>query len=67
VQLDNPTLLGIAALVSAIGGIASTIVAIRKARSEEYEECLQRLKEARDESERLAEELHELKMKRHES
>jgi len=59
---NQPTLLGLAAMVTAIGGCASSILAIRKARSEEEQQCLDRLKEARAESERLAQELHELKM-----
>jgi hypothetical protein len=61
----EPTLLGIAAIVSAVGGAASTVLALRRSRSEEHEQCLERLKEARAESERLAQELHELRM--HES
>lgn len=60
---DQPTLLGIAAVVSAVGGCASTILAIRKARDEETQKCLERLKEARAEGERLAEELHAMRMR----
>jgi hypothetical protein len=60
--VDSPTLLGLAAVVSALGGLISTILALRKSRSEEHEECLERLKEARAESERLAKELHELRI-----
>lgn len=60
--MNGPTLLGIAAIVSATGGIASTVLALRKSRSEEHEECLKHLKDARAESERLARELHELRM-----
>jgi hypothetical protein len=60
--LDNPTLLGIAAVISAVGGIASTIAALRKSRSEEYEHALKELKETRAEAEQLAEELHRRKM-----
>lgn len=60
---DQPTLLGIAAFLTAIGGVASTIMAIRKSRSEEHEKCLEQLKEARAEAEALAKELHERKMK----
>lgn len=61
--LDNPTLLGIAAVVSAIGGAASTIMAIRKQHSEEEQECRERLKQARAEAESSAQELHERKMR----
>lgn len=56
------TLLGIAAVVSAIGGIASTVAAIRKGRSEEYEHALEELKLTRAEAESLASELHRRKM-----
>jgi hypothetical protein len=59
---DNPTLLGIAAFVSAIGGIASTIMALRKSHEEEHQQCLDQLKQTRVEAERLAQELHALKM-----
>jgi hypothetical protein len=63
VTLDNPTLLGIAAVVSAVGGTASTIAALRKSRSEEHEHALVELAKCREESERIAAELHEIKMK----
>jgi hypothetical protein len=58
------TLLGLAAVISAVGGIASVIAALRKNRSEEHVDCLERLKEARAESERLAKELHDLRIER---
>jgi hypothetical protein len=61
--LDSPTLLGLAAAISALGGLFSTIMAMRKDRSEEHEKCLERLREARTESESLAKELHERKMR----
>jgi len=57
-----PTLLGIAAIVSAVGGIASTIMALRKTRDEEHEECIKRLRETRQEAEAMAQELHDLKV-----
>jgi hypothetical protein len=60
--VNDPTLLGIAAIVSALGGLISTIVAIRKSRREGQEDCEKRLKELRAESEQLAEELHRMKM-----
>ena len=47
-----------------MGGVASTVMALRKSRTEETTACLEHLKEARAESERLAQELHELKMSR---
>lgn len=59
---QQATLLGVAAVVSAVGGLASTIMALRKARTEEYEHCLEELKTSRAESERLAQELHDLRM-----
>jgi len=59
---SGPTLLGAAAIISAVGGCASTIVALRKSRSEEHEHALEELAKCRAESERLAAELHTLKM-----
>ena len=56
------TLLGIAAIISAVGGALSTMVAIRKGRGEEHEHVLDQLAKCRAESERLAQELHERKM-----
>jgi len=60
-------LLGLAALITAIGGVMSTILASKKARREEKikndEECLQRLKAARAEGEAAMGELHRIKMK----
>lgn len=57
------TLLGVAAIVSALGGIISTILALRKSYSEEHEACLERLKVARADAEKYAAELHELRMR----
>jgi hypothetical protein len=62
--MTESTLLGLAAVLTALGGLVSVILAFRKARSDETEECLQRLKAAREAEERLASELHELKMER---
>lgn len=59
---NEPTLLGLAAVLSATGGVVSTIMALRKSHSEEHEHCLEQLKESRAESEKLAQELHELRM-----
>jgi hypothetical protein len=61
--VDSPTLLGLAAVITALGGLASTILALRKNRSDEHEHCLEELAKCRAESERLAKELHELKMR----
>ena len=62
------TLLGIAALLSALGGILSTVWAIRKGRKEERESLTEtyreRLAASREESEKLAKELHDLRMRR---
>ena len=55
---DAAILLGIAALVSALGGVISSMLAIRRAREDEYEKCLERLKQARIEAEQLAQEKH---------
>lgn len=62
--IDSPTLLGAAAVISATGGMVSTILALRKSRTEEHEHALEQLAECRAEAERLAKELHDLKMKK---
>jgi hypothetical protein len=59
-------ILALAAFATAVGGIATTIMALRRDRSEEHEKCLERLKESRAESERFAAELHRLKMQNEE-
>jgi hypothetical protein len=58
----GPTLLGAAAILSAVGGTVSTIMALRKSRTEEHEHALEELAKCRAESERLAAELHDLRM-----
>jgi hypothetical protein len=60
--ISDPTLLGLAAIVTALGGVASTVMALRRTRSEDHEACLEHLKEARAEAEAYAQELHKLKM-----
>jgi hypothetical protein len=64
---DNATLLGIAAVITAISGIISTIFGSKKARRDERaaneELCLERLKAARKEAEEAAMELHQRRMK----
>jgi hypothetical protein len=57
------TLLGIAAVISALGGAFSTMLAIRKSNDENHQQCLENLKEARADAEKYAAELHELKMR----
>jgi len=56
------TLLGVAAVLSAVGGIASTIMALRRSHDEEHIACLEQLKHTRAEAEQLAAELHKIKM-----
>lgn len=67
ITFDDPTLLGIAAVITAISGVASTIFGARKkakeAKEEAEEKCRLRLQETRAEAEKCAEELHRLKMK----
>ena len=67
-SIEQPTLLGIAAILSALGGILSTVWAIRKGRRDERdkerEDCRKRLTAARQEAEQLAEALHSLKMEK---
>ena len=73
-SIQQPTLLGIAAIISAIGGIASTIMAVRSGRHEEHKQAMVQLTErevelakCRAEGERLAKELHGVRMKEYES
>ena len=58
----TPTLLGVAAIISAIGGCVSTFLALRTTRNSEREQCIERLREARAEAEQVAAELHKRKM-----
>jgi hypothetical protein len=57
------TLLGVAAIISAVGGAGTTILALRKAKDDEHQQCLERLKVAREEGEKAAAELHEVRMR----
>jgi len=68
------TLLGIAALISALGGFASTMLAIRTSRHEERAAGLEQLTAREEElakcratSEELARELHKVRMGEYES
>lgn len=60
--------LGLAALITAIGGIVTIILGHRssakEAKVKAEEECLERLSATREESEQLAEELHRMKMEK---
>jgi len=62
------SLFGIAAIITAIGGVITTIVAHRKSSKEATakaeQECHDRVLALQKESEGLAEELHTLKMER---
>jgi hypothetical protein len=62
----NATLLGAAAIITAISGVISTIVGSRRsakeAREKAEEECREKLKAARIEAEEAAAELHRLRM-----
>jgi hypothetical protein len=66
---SNPTLLGLAAIVSSVCGALTGIVGMRRASKEERdkanEDCLERLKVARAEAEEMAEKLHEEKMRKY--
>ena len=57
------TLLGVAAILSAVGGVVSIVWSIKKDRKAEREDCYQKLTVAREEAEKLAEELHKVKMR----
>jgi hypothetical protein len=62
------TLLGLAAILTAIGGIVTTIWGVIKSRREGKEQADEKLRDnlrkCRDEAERIAEELHRTKMGR---
>jgi hypothetical protein len=60
----NATLLGVAALVSACGGIISTIVGVRQGKKSGAEECQEKLRAVEREAEELSDQLHEQRMKR---
>ena len=68
-DISQPTLLGVAAFIAAIGGILSTVIGARRARREERDKsdelCRKRLRETRAESEELADALHKLRMSHH--
>jgi hypothetical protein len=57
------TLLGFASLMTALAALGSTVMALRKNRSEEYDKTADRLRECRIEVEKLSRELHDLRMK----
>jgi hypothetical protein len=57
------TLAGIAAIIAAVGGLISAIVALRKAKQEGEENCQDQLKKSRAEAEHYARELHDIKLK----
>lgn len=65
--VDDPTLLGLAAIATSLSGIISTWYGFHRTSKETErkanEECAQKLREARQEGEEVAQELHELKMK----
>jgi hypothetical protein len=66
--MSDPTLLGVAALLTALAGIISTIWGALKSRKEGKdqadEELRKRLRDCRSEAEKLADEMHRLKMRR---
>jgi len=65
---DETVWLGVAAVITAVGGILATVWSHRSAKKEAADkadqECYERLKATRAESEQLAEELHRIKMGR---
>lgn len=54
-------LLGVAAVISAVGGVVSTILAARRARADEQVLCEEKLRAVRVEAGALAEELYAMK------
>jgi hypothetical protein len=61
--VTEATLLGFASLMTALAALGSTVMALRKNRSEEYEKTSDRLRDCRIEVEKLSAELHELRMR----
>jgi hypothetical protein len=61
--VTEATLLGFASLMTALAALGSTVMALRKNRSEEYDKTADRLRECRTEVEKLSRELHDLRMK----
>jgi len=61
--VTEATLLGFASLMTALAALGSTVMALRKNRSEEYEKTADHLRECRIEVEKLSQELHEYKMR----
>ena len=56
------TLAGFAAVIAAIGGLISAMVALRKAKQEGDEHCNEQLKMSRAEAEQYAKELHKIRI-----
>jgi hypothetical protein len=61
--VTEATLLGFASLMTALAALGSTVMALRKNRSEEYEKTAERLRECRKQVEELSSEMHDLRMK----
>jgi hypothetical protein len=65
------TLLGVAAIITAVTGIIAMMAAVRRTaretRDSVEEECLRRLRETRIEAEETARELHAIRMKQFKS
>jgi hypothetical protein len=64
VESPSALLLGLAALVSAVGGIVSTVIAARKVHRDERGICEEKLRAIRLEAGQLAEEIYRLKTRR---
>ena len=67
IQFNPDVLLAMAALITAIGGVASTLASIRMKRMEQKardeDECFKKLLDARKEAEAASDELHAMKMR----
>lgn len=63
----EPTLLGVAAIITSLSGVVTAIIGARRrsqeAREKADEECHNRLRRVRAESEELAQELHRIRMR----
>jgi hypothetical protein len=65
-EITDPTLLGVAAIITSFAGVVTTIIGARRsareAKEKADEDCFTRLRDLRSESEKIAEELHRMRM-----
>jgi hypothetical protein len=64
IEYPSAIVLAIAGLITAIGGILSTVMAAHRARDEERQACEEKLRAVRIEAGELAEQLYRLKTRK---